>query len=260
MQATSFDFGIITTPGYRYHPAILAQASATLSEMFPKRFWLCLDSGEYLNEAFTGLNWPTKEERNKRLRESIEIIRRLWSGERVTHYGSVTTEEARLYTKPKQPPLLMDAALTAKTAKWLTPYTDGLITVAGSPKELEEKVKTCKTGDGQKKPIFVKIQVSYAPNETEALESAWQNWRYNVLGSSVNSNLRSPEMFDEASKNTRPEDVNKQVFISNSVERHAEWLSGFLNAGADRLYIHNVNREQKRFLEFYRKVLSKVER
>ena len=69
MHATSFPFGVVSTPSYRYNPAILAQASATLSEMFPQRFWLCLGSGELLNEGIIGVRWRTKTERNQRLKE-----------------------------------------------------------------------------------------------------------------------------------------------------------------------------------------------
>src|SRR5687767_13176998 len=94
LQATGIPFGVVTVPGYRYHVAVLAQKAATLAEMFPGRFWAALGSGEAMNEHITGERWPTKPERNARLKECVDIIRALWRGETVTHRGLVTVEEA----------------------------------------------------------------------------------------------------------------------------------------------------------------------
>src|SRR3990170_4026998 len=80
LQATSLSFGVVNAPGQRYHPAIIAQAAATLSVMFPGRFWVALGSGQLLNEHITGAGWPAKPARNDRLRECAEIMRLLWAG------------------------------------------------------------------------------------------------------------------------------------------------------------------------------------
>src|SRR5688572_33157874 len=96
LQATSLPCSVITAPGQRYHPAIVAQAIATLEEMFPGRFSIALGSGEALNENITGEKWPAKEDRNKRLKESVDVIRRLLNGEMVSHKGAVIVEHARL--------------------------------------------------------------------------------------------------------------------------------------------------------------------
>jgi alkanesulfonate monooxygenase SsuD/methylene tetrahydromethanopterin reductase-like flavin-dependent oxidoreductase (luciferase family) len=90
MEATKLPFGIISAPGYRYHPAVLAQGAATLSQMYPDRLWLALGSGEAINESITGAAWPDKQERNARLFECAQIIRALFAGETVTHRGRVT--------------------------------------------------------------------------------------------------------------------------------------------------------------------------
>jgi coenzyme F420-dependent glucose-6-phosphate dehydrogenase len=82
LEATSIPFGIVNAPGQRYHPAVIAQASATLSLMYPDRFWLAIGSGELLNEKITGESWPDKPTRNKRLEECADIIRALWRGSR----------------------------------------------------------------------------------------------------------------------------------------------------------------------------------
>ena len=87
LQATSLPFGVVTVPGQRYHPAIIAQAAATQAEMFPERFWLAVGSGEALNEHITGERWPPKVERNVRLKEAVDAMRALWRGETVNHDG-----------------------------------------------------------------------------------------------------------------------------------------------------------------------------
>src|SRR3712207_9283499 len=80
---------VVNAPGQRYHPAIIAQAVATLCEMFPQRFWLAAGSGQLLNEHITGNQWLPKAARNERLKESIAIMRALWAGETVNHQGYV---------------------------------------------------------------------------------------------------------------------------------------------------------------------------
>src|SRR5690606_28228959 len=115
LQATQLPFGVVCAPGYRYHPAIIAQAAATLAEMYRDRFWIAVGSGERLNEHITGEAWPPKAERNARLRECADIMRALWAGETVTHRGLVHVEEAKLYSLPERPPLLVGAALSEET-------------------------------------------------------------------------------------------------------------------------------------------------
>ena len=101
LQATRLTFGCVNAPGWRYHPAIIAQAVATLCEMYPERFWLAVGSGEALNEHITGERWPVKSERDERLIECVTVMRKLWAGETVTHHGRIVVEEAKLYTLPE---------------------------------------------------------------------------------------------------------------------------------------------------------------
>lgn len=129
MQATpTLNYRIVNAPGQRYHPAIIAQAAATLAELFPNRFWLTVGSGQDLNEHITGDRWLAKCDRNTRLKECVDIIRALWAGETVTHRGLVTVEEAKLYSRPEVQPLIIGAAVTAETAQWVGSWADGLIT------------------------------------------------------------------------------------------------------------------------------------
>ena len=251
LQATRMPFGVVTAPGYRYHPAIVAQASATLGEMFPGRFWIALGSGQLMNEGITGTRWPPKAERNQRLEECAGIIRSLWAGETVTHHGLVTVEEARLYTRPRVPPLLIGAAITPVTAEWVGGWADGLITTSRPPEDLKEMVDAFRRGGGRGKPMYLKVDVSYAADEAEALRGAWEQWRYTIFPSSVDTGIRLPAMFDAASRYIRPEDMHESVRISSDPDQHIAWLRDDAGLGFERLFVHNVNTDQRQFIEFY---------
>src|ERR671926_690760 len=127
LATTSLPFGAVNAPGQRYHPAIVAQAIATLGAMFPGRFWVALGSGEAMNEHITGDPWPRKDVRDARLRECVDVIRALLAGEEVTHDGLVHVDRARLWTLPDQQPALIGAAVSLETARWCAEWADGLI-------------------------------------------------------------------------------------------------------------------------------------
>ena len=139
LQATSFSFGVVNAPGQRYHPAIIAQAAATLSQMFPGRFWVALGSGEAMNEHITGEGWPVKSLRNARLRECVDVMRALFAGETVSHSGLVQVDRARLWTRPATPPPLVGAAVSEATAAWVGDWADGLVTI-NQPKDKLERM------------------------------------------------------------------------------------------------------------------------
>ena len=155
LQATSLPAGVVCAPGYRYHPAIIAQAAATLAEMFRGRFWIAVGSGQALNESITGEVWPEKGARNARLLAAATLMRRLWAGETVTADTPARTVNARLHTRPAEPPLLVGAALTPATAAWVGGWADGLITVAMPEDELAEVVNAFRRGGGEGWPTWV---------------------------------------------------------------------------------------------------------
>jgi coenzyme F420-dependent glucose-6-phosphate dehydrogenase len=259
LQATNLPFGVVCAPGQRYHPAIIAQAAATLAEMFPGRFWIAVGSGQLLNEGITGEGWPPKALRNERLLEAVEIMRALWAGERVTHHGHVWVEEAELYTLPSQPPLLIGAAVTAETAEWVGEWADGLITISRPKEQLQKVVDAFRRGGGEGKPMYLKTQISYGRTDEEALQGAWEQWRTNVFDSPVLSQLRLPEQFEAAAELVTPESMRGHVRISHDTEKHIEWLQWDVQLGFEHIYIHNVNREQERFInDFGERVLPSL--
>ena len=251
MQATQLPFRVVCAPGQRYHPAIIAQAAATLAEMFPNRFWLTVGSGQALNEHITGDKWPLKQERNARLKECVEVIRALWRGETVNHHGLVSVEEAKLYTLPETPPLIIGAAITAKTAEWLGSWADGLITVSRPHQELQKVVDAFHRGGGEGKPMILKVQISYAADEATARHGAHEQWRNNVFKSALLAELQMPAQFDAAGEFVQPDELDGPVRISSEPQEHIEWLQKDLEMGFSELILHNVNREQQQFIEAF---------
>ncbi|NDJ17374.1 TIGR03885 family FMN-dependent LLM class oxidoreductase [Myxacorys almedinensis] len=259
LQATSLPFGVVCAPGQRYHPAIVAQAAATLAELFPERFWIAIGSGQALNELITGDRWLPKEQRNARLKECADVMRSLWAGETITHDGFVRIEEAKLYTRPIVLPQMMGAAITPQTAKWVGSWADGLITISQPLSQLKAVVESFRQGGGDGKPMYLKVQLSYASSDAIARELAYDQWRTNIFQSSVLTDLRSPQQFDLMAELVEPHDMDTHVNISSEPEQHVEWLQHYIELGFDELYLHNVNREQQRFIEvFGEQVLSKV--
>lgn len=249
LQATSLPFGVVCAPGYRYHPAIIAQASATLAEMYPDRFWIAVGSGERLNEHITGEAWPVKQERNARLRECVDVMRALWAGDTVTHHGRITVEEARLYTLPATPPRVYGAALSEDTARWLGGWADGLITASAPLEKLKRIIGAFRDGGGEGRPVSIQVKVAYDASEAEALHGAHEQWRTVVFGSDVLAELRMPPQFDAAARTVQPEEMHEYVHVSADTGRHAEWIARFIDLGCDAIYIHNVCRNQRRFIE-----------
>jgi probable non-F420 flavinoid oxidoreductase len=258
MQATTIPHGVVCAPGYRNNPAIVAQAIATLCEMFPERFWISLGSGEAINESITGERWPIKQERNERLLECYHIIKSLLKGETVTHHGRVVVEQAKLYTLPRKMPLLIGAAVTAETAEWVGGWADGLITVHKPIDELRKVVQAFRQGGGEYKPMYLKVQLSYASNEKDALDGAYDQWRSNILPSNLLGDLTTVSDFDAIGQFIRPDDLHGSVNISADPDRHADLIKEYIDLGFERIILHNVNRDQETFIrDFGEKVLPK---
>jgi probable non-F420 flavinoid oxidoreductase len=253
LQATSLSFGVVNAPGQRYHPAIIAQAVATLGEMFPGRFWVALGSGEASNEHITGDRWPRHDQRTARLGESVDVIRRLLAGETVSHDGQVTVDRARLWTRPEQPPLLVGPAVSVETARWVGGWADALVTINQPHDKLKAMIEAFREGGGEGKPLFLQVHLSYAADEDTALAVAYDQWGSNVVDSSLAWNLELPEQFQAAMKFVEPDDVRGPVLVSADLGRHTAWLQEYLDLGFERLYLHEVGQEphQRPFIDAF---------
>lgn len=251
MATTSLPFGVVNAPGQRYHPAIVAQAIATLGEMFPDRFWVALGTGEASNEHITGGGWPSKRARNQRLAECVEVIRALLAGDEVTHHGSVVVDRARLWTLPDTPPRLIGAAVSAETASTVGGWADGLITVNQDRRALRAVIEAFREGGGDGKPAYLQVHVSWAPSMDEAVTIAHDQWRSNVFAPPVCWDLELPAHFDEASRHVRPDDVRGSVLVSDDPAWHRDRLAELVDVGFDGVWIHHVGQEQDRFLDTF---------
>lgn len=252
LQATRFPIGMIHVPmGWRYPPAVSAQALATLAEMFPGRLWAALGTGEALNESILGEPWPTKAERRARLGEAVGIVRRLLGGEEVTHDGALRVRRARLYTRPREPPPLHAAALSPETAAWAASWADGLITVATRDRSLMRRVASAYRDAGGRGPLLLQLHVAWGADEEAALVEAREQWGTNLVVGPVSQDLPHPEDFDAIKRFVRPEDVRGHVLVGADPAAHAEALAEFAGMGFERTFVHHVGRDQSGFIEAY---------
>ena len=259
LQATSLPFGVVNAPGQRYHPAIVAQAAATLTAMNPGRFWVALGSGEASNEHITGDGWPRKDVRMARLRECVDVLRALLAGEEVSANGLVTVDRARLWTRPEVPPPLLAAAVSPSTAGWAAEWADGLATVLQPRDVLREVVDAYRSAGGQG-PLVLQVHLSYAADEDTALALAHDQWRTNVFAPPVPWDLDSVELFDKAAEHVPPEAVRGPVLVSADPGWHAAQLADLVALGFDEVYLHHVGQEQQEFLDvFGAKVLPQLD-
>jgi len=260
MQATTLPIGMVCAPGQRYHPVMVAQAAATLAEMFPDRLSISLGSGEAINEYFSAEPWPAKAQRNERLKECHDVIVKLLNGELVDYSGHIKVQKAKLYTLPKVKPKFIGAAVTPETAAWLGSWADGLVTINKPMEKLKEIVAAFRSGGGAGKPISIKVQLSYDTDGDLALQGAFEQWKTNIFESSLLSDLTTVEQFEAAAKYVRPEDMHEAVHISANLEEHLEILRSYKSMGFETLILHNVNKNQKTFIEdFGKHVIPKLQ-
>jgi len=255
----------VTCPSFRTHPAIIAQAAATMTAMYPGRFWLGLGSGEALNEHLVAGYWPEVAERISRMFESIEIIRKLFTGKDVKHAGEYyKMETMRLWTMPEQPPPIYVATAGPVTAEKTGRFCDGIITV-GAP---EEKIGTVferfekgarEAGkDPSKLHKILQLHLSWAPTDEEAMRNALTEWPNGGM-KFPKADIRSPFDFEQMAKIVRPEDFKGRMLISSDPAAHTREIQKFIDLGFDRVYLHNVGRNQVEWLEIFGKqVLPKL--
>jgi G6PDH family F420-dependent oxidoreductase len=255
---TKLRFGTgVTPPGYRYHPAVLAQAAATLEAMYPGRFYLGLGAGEALNEHIIGEYWPEAPARLERLVESIEIINRLFSGKAVKHKGQYfRVESAKLYTLPeKAPPIYVATSgpiMAARTGR----LTDGIITVGAADEKVRMLLERFEKGareagkDPSKMAKILQVKVSYAPSDQDAIDWAVRDWPNGGMNF-PKADIRTPEDFEAMSKLVRPENFKNRVLTTSDLDKHVEYLQHWIDLGFQEIHVHNVNRNQAEFIEAY---------
>ena len=257
----------VTCPSFRQHPAMIAQAAATMATMYPGRFWLGLGSGEALNEHVIADYWPEAPERIARMFEAIEIMRKLFSGKDVKHKGDFyQMETMRLWTMPAEPPPIYVATSGPITAEKTGRLCDGIITVGAPEGKIEGIFKRFEKGareadkDPSAMPRIMQLHLSWAPTDEEALANAITEWPNGGM-KFPKQDIRSPFDFEQMAKLVRPEDFEGRMLISSDLEAHRREIQKFADMGFDRVYLHNVGRNQKEWIEvFGREVLPKITR
>lgn len=248
LASTRFPIGAVTAPGQRYHPAVVAQAYATLGEMFPGRVWTALGAGQAMNEHITGDRWPDLETRRRRLEECADVIRRLHRGERVTHEGLVTVDDAVLHDLPAEPVPLFAACISPESARRAAAWAEGIITL-NQPGHAERDVLDAYREAGGTGPVMLQVHLSWAPTRHEAEQIAHDQWRTNVFGPPVDQDMPTPEHFDSVAEEVSLTSVLQAVRTSEAPQAHVEHLAEDLAAGFDAVYLHHVGQDQRPWLE-----------
>jgi G6PDH family F420-dependent oxidoreductase len=257
---TNLKFGTgVTPPGYRYHPAVLAQAATTLEAMYPGRFYLGLGAGEALNEHIVGEYWPEAPVRLERLMESIEIITKLFTGKKVKHRGThFNVESARLYTMPDAPPPIYVATSGPIMAYRTGKFTDGLITVGAADEKLKMLLERYEKGareagkDVASMPKMLQVKISFADSVEEATAAAIKEWPNGGMAF-PKADIRDPEDFEAMAKLVKPEHYKNRVLLTPDLDEHVAHLQHYIDLGFGEIYIHNVGRNQTEFIEAYGK-------
>jgi G6PDH family F420-dependent oxidoreductase len=265
-ERTTGDLGPgVTCPSFRFHPAIVAQASATLAAMYPGRHWLGLGSGEALNEHVVGGYWPEAAERLQRMWEAIDVIQKLFSGKDVKHKGEYfRMETCRLWTLPDSPPPIYIATAGPVTAKRAGRQTDGIITPGAPAEKINNLLQRFDAGsneagrDPASQVKIVQLHLSWAQTDEQALANAVSEWPNGGM-KFAKQDIKSPFDFEQMAKLVRPEDFDGRMLITSDLDAHRADIQRYLDLGIDRIYLHNVGRNQREWIEvFGAEVLPKL--
>jgi coenzyme F420-dependent glucose-6-phosphate dehydrogenase len=260
-RTRSIRFGAgVTCPTFRYNPAVIAQASATLGAMYPGRFWLGLGTGEALNEKATTGCWPEFRERQGRLVEAIHIIRRLWGGERVTYQGRYfQTRDAHLYLQPAEPIPLYIGASGTHAARVAGRYGDGWMTTGGAGPVDDYRERLIPAVDrgareARRAPTSVRrvieLAVVYAKTRQEGLEQA-RLWASSMTPNREKYGIHDPRDLQRYGALLDDKTVEQHWFISDDPAEHVALAEKFIQLGFSEIYFHAPGPRQPEFIQFY---------
>ncbi|GAA4065596.1 TIGR03557 family F420-dependent LLM class oxidoreductase [Agromyces indicus] len=237
----------VTCPTVRYHPAIIAQAAATLALLSDGRFTLGLGSGERLNEHVVAHGYPSVSDRQAMLREAIEIIRLLWSGGYQSFDGEyLALEDARVFDLPDELPLIAVAAGGPQAAELAAEAGDAMFGTDPDASLIEAYRASGGTG-----PRYGEVGVAWATDADAAAQAAHETSRWSLLGWKVMSELPNPANFEAASEFIRLDDVREQVPCGPDLDGHVAAVRSYEDAGYDRIAIMNLGPDPDGFIEFF---------
>jgi coenzyme F420-dependent glucose-6-phosphate dehydrogenase len=268
VRTKSIELGTgLTCPILRYHPAVVAQAAATLASMAPGRAFLCIGTGEALNEyAATGV-WPGYETRQAMLKEALSLMRQLWTGEEVSFEGEYyTTRKARLYTLPEEPIPVYISSLVPASASFAGEHGDGLITTGGQePTVYQKMLEAFEQGarqagkDPTKMPRLIELNVAYGDDLVPAIEGTKKYWAGTFIPALFDQRIYTPKMSAENGKVVEADAIRKKGCFSSKPEDHVQFVQKYLELGFDQIYFHYAGADQKEFIQRYgRDVLPRL--
>lgn len=254
----------VTCPTYRYHPAVVAQAFASLGVLYPGRVFLGVGTGEAVNEKAATGQWGEYEERADRLVEAVRLIRDLWTGEWISHHGTYyDVEIARLYDLPKQPIPIYIAAGGDESMRLAGRYGDGLVTDAKTALDGEMRAAFAEGAKSEgKNPANLSIHAEnfvFVGDKSEAAAAA-EKWRF--IPKAWEKYVENPDprsILSQARKDVEIDEVLESWVISPNADEHIEAIQKLADGGVTHVYIHSAQEDQQKVIEFYAKeVLPEV--
>jgi coenzyme F420-dependent glucose-6-phosphate dehydrogenase len=250
----------VLTPTFRYHPTMVAQAFGTLGAMFPGRVVLGIGTGESLNDVpATGMVWPEFKERFARLRESVTLMRKLWTEQHVTFEGTYyKTKDATIYDRPDRPIPVYVAAAGALVAKYAGRQADGFICTSGKARELytETLIPNVKQGlsDSGRDPanydMMIEVKVSFDTDRDRALADT-KHWGALALTPEEKTSVHDPREMEKLADALPIERTAKRWIVSTDPDEHVEKIAYYHGLGFNHLVFHAPGPDQPRFLKLY---------
>ncbi|MBB4917252.1 G6PDH family F420-dependent oxidoreductase [Streptosporangium saharense] len=238
----------VTCPLVRIHPAIIAQAAATSAVLTDGRFRLGVGTGEALNEHILGDPWPPAAVRMEMLEEAVELIRRLWTGELVTHRGQYyDVDTARLYTLPEEPPEVYVSGLGERAAELAGRIADGFVTTGPSA----ELVEAFHKAGGAGKTTQGGLKVCYAADEAQGRAHVHRLWPNQGIKGEASQLLPLPRHFEQLAEMVSEDDAVASSPCGPDPERHLAAIREYVDAGFDEVYVNQIGPEQDAFFDFY---------
>ncbi len=252
----------VATPTFRYHPSIVAQATATLGVLFPERVILGVGTGEALNEVpATGIEWPGFKERHGRLRESIALMRRLWTEDRVSYAGAYyQTRNATIYDRPAVPVPIYIAASGPAAATLAGELADGLISTSGKGTEHYRDILLPKVAAGLKASgraedsidRMIELKVSFGTDVRQCLEDT-RHWAALALSSKEKTGVTDPIEMERLAEALPLERAASRWIVSTDPDEQVERIRPYVELGFRHLVFHSPGPDQARFLALYAK-------
>jgi coenzyme F420-dependent glucose-6-phosphate dehydrogenase len=251
----------VLTPTFRYQPAVVAQAFGTLGVLFPGRVILGVGSGESLNEvAVTGGDWPPAKERLARLREAVDLIKKLWSEDLVTYEGQYyKTLDATIYDKPDQPVPIYISAGGPVAAKYAGRAGDGFICTSGKGDELYRDQLLPAVAEGAKAsgrdPESIERTIEVKVSFDTDLDRAYADtriWAALALPAEDKAGIHDPREMEKRAEKVADQ-AHKRWLVSNDPEQHIEQIRPYIELGFTHLIFHAPGDDQSRFLQLYAK-------